>query len=179
MMVGHARSLAPTWRMMAIILLAALLPAGARADFPLEPAYPGAPLKGPTGAKGVVVWNHGINFLFGREASATPVPILMTAFRDAGWDVFRLLRPRMSEEPRGSAAEVAAAAHRLKQQGYARVVLAGQSGGAWLSLMAASRNDDIDAVIANAPAYYGTDHPSYFKNSFILLDHIGDIRRRR
>src|SRR5258708_7629079 len=100
MMLGYARSLAPSWRMVAIILLAASLPAGAaRAEFPLEPAYPTVSMKGPPGAKGAVVWNHGINFLYGREASATPVPILMTAFRDAGWDVFRLLRPRMSEEP--------------------------------------------------------------------------------
>jgi dienelactone hydrolase len=166
--------------MVAIILLAALLPVGAaRAQFPLEPAYPATSLKGPQGAKGAVIWNHGINFLYGSDASAAPVPILMTVFRDAGWDVFRLPRPRMSEEPRGSAAEVAAAAHRLKQQGYARIVLAGQSGGAWLSLMAAGRSEDIDAVIANAPAYYGTDRPTYLKNSYILLDHIGDIRGGR
>jgi dienelactone hydrolase len=87
----------------------------------------------------------------------------------------------MSEDARGSAAaaEVAGAAHRLKQQGYGRIVLAGQSGGAWLSLMAASRSDEIDAVIANAPAYYGVDHPTYLKNSFILLDHIAAIRRGR
>lgn len=166
--------------MAAIILLAASLSGGAaRADFPMAPAYPAAALKGPRDAKGAVIWNHGINFLYGSEASAAPVPILMTAFRDAGWDVFRLLRPRMSEEPRGSAAEIAAAAQRLKQQGYARIVLAGQSGGAWLSLMAASRSGDVDAVIANAPAYYGTDHPTYYKNSFILLDYIDDIRRGR
>jgi dienelactone hydrolase len=166
--------------MVAIILLAAWLPAGAaRAEFPLEPAYPKVSLKGPQGAKGAVIWNHGINFLYGSDASAAPVPILLTAFRDAGWDVFRLPRPRMSEEPRASAAEVAAAAHRLKQLGYARIVLAGQSGGAWLSLMAAGRSEDIDAVIANAPAYYGTDHPTYLKNSYVLLDHVGDIRRGR
>jgi hypothetical protein len=166
--------------MIAIILLAALLASGAAwGQFPLEPAYAAASVKGPQGAKGAVIWNHGINFLYGSDASAAPVPILMTAFRDAGWDVFRLARPRMSEEPRGSAAEVVAAAHRLKQQGYARIVLAGQSGGAWLSLMAASRSDEIDAVIANAPAYYGTDRPTYLKNGYILLDHIGDIRRGR
>jgi hypothetical protein len=166
--------------MLASILLAALLPCGtARADLPLAPAYPSVSLKGPQDAKGAVIWNHGINFLYGIEGSAAPVPILMTAFRDAGWDVFRLPRPRMIEEPRNSAAEVAAAAHRLKQQGYARLVLAGQSGGAWLSLMTAGRSADIDAVIANAPAYYGTDRPTYLKNSFILLDYIDDIRRGR
>jgi dienelactone hydrolase len=168
------------WRMVALVLLAAVLPSvAARAELPLEPAYPAVALAGPLGAKGAVLWNHGINFLYGSEASAAPVPILMTVFRDAGWDVFRLPRPRMSEEPRSSAAEVAAAAHRLKRRGYARIVLAGQSGGAWLSLMAAGRSDDIDAVIANSPAYYGTDRAVFGKNGFVLLGYLAEIRRAR
>jgi len=154
------------------------MPAAA-GNFALEPAYPATPLLGPDGAEGAVIWNHGINFLYGTEGAAAPLPVFLTLFRGAGWDVFRLLRPRMSEEPRGAAAALAATAARLKRQGYGRIVLAGQSGGAWLSLMAAGESDDIHAVIADAPAYYGTDHPIYLKNGFVLLDHIGAIRRGR
>jgi dienelactone hydrolase len=162
------------------LLLALLIPSSAaHADFKLEPAYPAVSLKGPAAAQGAVIWNHGINFLYGSEASESAVPIFVTLLRDGGFDVFRLIRPRASEEPRSSAAELAATAKRLKAQGYAKIVLAGQSGGGWLSLMAASRSDDIHAVIANAPAYYGTDRPTYLKNGFILADHLDDIRHGR
>ena len=166
-------------RAIVAIALVLLSSAVSRAELPLEPAYPEAPLNGAQAALGAVIWNHGINFLYGTEASAAPPPVFLTLLRGAGWDVFRLLRPRMSEEPRSSAAEIVAAAQRLKRQGYAKVVLAGQSGGAWLSLMAAGESEDVHAVIANAPAYYGTDRPTYLKNSYILLDHIDDIRHGR
>jgi dienelactone hydrolase len=162
-------------------LLLSLAPLGAaRANgFSLVPAYPATPLAGPKAAKGAVIWNHGVNFLYGREGATAPLPVFLTLFRDAHWDVFRLLRPRMSEEPRGSSDEVARRAARLKAEGYRRIVLAGQSGGAWLALMAAGKSDAVDAVIANAPAWYGTDYPTYYENGFILLDHIDRIRRGR
>ena len=168
-------------RFLALVLAAlALVPgtAGA-AELTLEPAYPAMPLRGPAAAKGAVVWNHAMNFLYGSEAAEAPLPVFLTLFRDAGWDVFRLLRPRMSEEPRRSAAAVAATAARLKRQGYAAIVLAGQSAGAWLSLMAAGESGDVHAVIADAPAYYGSGHPANLKNGFILLDHLDAIRRGR
>lgn len=179
-MIRMGRSRAPR-RALLLLLLAVLLPQrpAAAGDFTLEPAYPATPLKGPAAAKGAVIWNHAINFIYGSEAAAAPVPVFVTVLRDGGWDVFRLLRPRMSEEPRGSAAALVATAAQLKQQGYGRIVLAGQSGGAWLSLMAAGRSSDIHAVIANAPAYYGTDSPTYLKNGFVLFDHIDAIRGGR
>lgn len=167
--------------LLALLVAAQALTSGlALADeFKLEPAYPAMPLAGPGAAKGAVIWNHAINFPYGTEAAEAPLPLFLTVFRDAGWDVFRLLRPRMSEEPRRSAAAVAETAARLKRQGYAAIVLAGQSGGGWLSLMAAGESDDIHAVIADAPAYYGADHPAYLRNGFILFGHLDAIRRGR
>jgi dienelactone hydrolase len=165
---------------LAVVLFSLALPRPAAADeFSLIPAYPQTPLRGPETAKGAVIWNHGVNFLYGAEASTSPIAPYLTLFRDAGWDVFRLLRPRMSEEPNTSSDEVAATAERLKRQGYRRIVLAGQSGGAWLSLMAAGKSAAIHAVIADAPAWYGTDFPSYLRNRFILLHYIDGIRRGR
>jgi dienelactone hydrolase len=165
---------------LAFVLALALAPSLAAAqEFTLEPAYPATALHGPAAAKGAVVWNHALNYLYGTEAAEAPLPAFLTLFRDAGWDVFRLLRPRMGEEPRRSAAAVAETAARLKGQGYGAIVLAGQSAGAWLALMAAGQSADIHAVIADAPAWYGTDHPAYLQNGFILFDHLDAIRRGR
>lgn len=174
----------PRRRHIFLLLLAGLLglgapPPAAADEFALVAADPAKPEAGPETAKGAVIWNHGVNFLLGTEGSAAPLPHFLTLFQKAGWDVFRLLRPRMSEEPRGSSAEIAATAERLKRQGYAKIVLAGQSGGAWLSLMAAGQSEAIHAVIANAPAWYGTDRPTYLMNGFVLMDHIDAIRRGR
>jgi dienelactone hydrolase len=163
----------------ALAAIASVLPAAAADDFTFEPAYPARPLAGPGVAKGAVIWNHALNYFYGSEGAEAPLPAFLTVFRDAGWDVFRLLRPRMAEEPRRSAAAIAAQAAQLKSQGYAAVVLAGQSGGAWLALMAAGESDAVHAVIADAPAWYGADHPEYLKNGFILFDHIDAIRRGR
>src|SRR4029078_4760028 len=44
----------------------------------------------------------------------------------------------------------------LKHQGYKPVLRAGHSFGAFLSLMAADGSGDVDAVIATAPAAYGS-----------------------
>lgn len=180
-----AMGLAASWPRIACTLLAALLLSlaapglAAAEDFALVPAYPAQPNAGPAAAKGAVIWNHGVNFLYGTEGADAPLPVFLRLFRSSGWDVFRLLRPRMAEEQRFSSAQIVKTAHRLKQQGYRRIVLAGQSGGAWLSLMAAGRSDDIHAVIADAPAWYGTDHPTYLMNGFVLLDYIDAIRRGR
>ena len=179
-MTARLRRAGALWRgMLAFLLAAALLPTGAWGQFPLEPAYPETPLRGTKEAQGAVIWSHGLNSSYGTEGSVAPVSILMRSFRNAGWDVFRLLRPRVSEEPRRSRDELIAAVERLRAQGYTRVVLAGQSGGAWLSLMAAAKSDAVDAVIANAPAWYGTDHPTYMKNAAVLYEHLDDIRHGR
>lgn len=181
----HARAAA--CRVIGLVVLAAtvliLSPRPAAADdFPFEPAYPATALKGPQAAKGALIWNHGINSILGKEGAESP-PLFISVFRDNGWDVFRLNRARMSEEPRSTADELTRRIHKLKQQGYAKVVLAGQSGGAWISLMAAGRSEEIHAVIANAPAYYGTSAGSvrmeFPKNAAVLYDHLERIHQGR
>jgi dienelactone hydrolase len=120
-----------------------------------------------------------MNGSYSTEASQGGLPALTAAFRDAGWDVFRLSRPRASEEVRAAARELGARVEGLKGEGYGKVVLAGQSAGAWLSLVVAGQRTDVHAVIANAPAYYGTDRPAYLKNGYVLYDNIDPIRRAR
>ena len=68
---GHFLARLPSALRLVLVLVPALLlgALSARAEFQLEPAYPETPLAGPDAAKGAVIWNHGINFLYGVEAS--------------------------------------------------------------------------------------------------------------
>jgi dienelactone hydrolase len=187
-MTQPPRARAAASRVIGLIALAAvsliLTPRPAAADdFSFELAYPTTALKGPQAAKGAVIWSHGINSILGKEDAESPPALFIGLFRDGGWDVFRLNRSRMSEEPRSTSDELVRRVHKLKQQGYAKIVLAGQSGGAWISLMAAGQSDEIHAVIANAPAYYGTSAGSasmkFQKNAVVLYDHLERIHRGR
>jgi hypothetical protein len=103
----HARAAA--CRVIGLVVLAAVTlihsPRPAAADeFPFEPAYPATALKGPQAAKGALIWNHGINSILGKEGASSLPPLFIGLFRDDGWDVFGLNRPRMSEEPRSNPA---------------------------------------------------------------------------
>ncbi len=120
------------------------------------PGYGGEPLAGPGKARGAVIWSDGSDTRDRTVAIAEDEPPdLAAGFRAAGWDVFKLDRLIDDTGMSRDAAALADAAHRLKYRGYARIVLMGQSAGAWLSLRTAVESDDIDAVIANAPAIYG------------------------
>jgi pimeloyl-ACP methyl ester carboxylesterase len=83
---------------------------------------------------------------------------------------------------RDSADALAGAAEALKHRGYRRVVLAGQSFGAFISLIAAGRSDAVDAVIGTAPAAYGNaqSNPFGFElNATRLYDLLAAARRAR
>jgi dienelactone hydrolase len=108
---------------------------------------------GPKAASGAVIWSHGRSVEVEDCGAATPSYI--EAFRRQDWDAFRLNRISTSDSLRSGSRSLAGLAAQLKAQGYRRVVLAGQSFGAFISLMAASLSDDIDAVIATAPAAFG------------------------
>ncbi len=99
--------------------------------------------------------------------------------RDAGWDVYRLDRPPQGETPDVSSAALLSGIAELKARGYRKIVLAGQSAGAWISLITAGRTSDVYAVIANAPAYYGVDRPRYTMNASALYDYLDRIKSGR
>jgi len=112
------------------------------------------PARGPQQAKGIVVWSHGRSI--NTEDSESPTPAYLSALHDDGWDVMRFNRPSRGDTLADSSKRLVDHVGTLKQKGYKRVVLAGQSFGAFLSLMAADATPDIDAVIATAPAAYGS-----------------------
>lgn len=136
-----------------------MLPEAASAQIRLVPAYGESALVGPATARGVVVWNHGRSIH--SEDSEAPTPLYLGLFRAAGWDVFRLDRMRRDDTLSNSSRALADHAEALRRSGYRRVALAGQSFGAFLSLLAAGRSDAVDAVIGTAPAAYGNFSDAY------------------
>ena len=131
------------------ILALASAPVGAAG---LDPAFNQA-LVGPDHAIGAVVWNHGRSI--NTEDSDSPTPPYLRALRDAGWDVLRFNRLRDGDTLTVSARRLVDLVGQLKHKGYRRIVLAGQSFGAFLALMAADSSEDVDAVVATAPAAFG------------------------
>jgi hypothetical protein len=120
----------------------------------LEPAYPETKLLGPAGARGAVVWSHGRSIT--SEDSLSPTPYYMASLQEGGWDAFRFNRMRDGDTLQDSARTLVRYVAELKGRGYKKVVLAGQSFGAFLSIMAADASDEVFAVIGTAPAAYGS-----------------------
>jgi len=154
--------------------------ASAQAKMWLEQAFPKETLKGPAEAKGAVIWSHGNNGNEWEDEAAIGPPLIASLLRDEGWDVF--LFKRTFHEigvPHPQTVELEAQVASFVAQGYRKIVLGGQSQGAWISIMAAGENANIYAVIANAPATYGTSHPRYTMNASELYGLLEDLRRGR
>lgn len=124
----------------------------------LDPAFHQA-LLGPQRARGVVVWSHGRSI--DTEDWKSPTPPFLRLLRNSGWDVLRFDRLREDDTLSGSSSRLINIAAQLKHQGYRRIVLAGQSFGAFLALMAADASVDVDAVVATAPAAFGDFEDCY------------------
>ena len=172
-------------RAMAVGVLAfGLLAVGSLAATPvvalgLDPAFP-EPALGPGQAKGVAVWSHGRSL--NAEDSQSPTPAYLSALRDSGWDVMRFDRLSQGDTLNDSTKRLVSYASELKQQGYKQVLLAGQSFGAFLSLMAADASTDVDAVVATAPAAYGSFddfYDSWRLNATKLYPLLEQVKRAR
>jgi pimeloyl-ACP methyl ester carboxylesterase len=181
MLSRSSRTLSVVFLGVAAIVTALALPLeAAAAQDQLVPARDEASLLGGERAQGAVIWSHGRSLQ--TECSLVPTPDYISAFRAAGWDTFRLNRPSSIDTLPDSAAALASEAEGLKRRGYRRVVLAGQSFGAFISLIAAGRSDAVDAVIATAPAAYGSAQSNpfgYGLNATRLYDLLGTVRHAR
>ncbi len=137
-------------------------------------------LLGPKRATGAVVWSHGRSL--DTEDYKAPTPPYLRALRDSGWDVLRFDRLRDGDTLSSSSRRLVDIVADLKQRGYRRIVLAGQSFGAFLALMAADESDDVDAVVATAPAAFG-DYQEYYDtwrlNATRLYPLLDRLRRAR
>lgn len=145
----------------------------------LDPAFDQA-LLGPDHAVGAVVWNHGRSV--NTEDSESPTPPYLRALRDGGWDVLRFDRQREGDTLTASAHRLVELVTQLKHKGYRRVVLAGQSFGAFIALMAADASDEVDAVVATAPAAFGNFdefYDSWRLNATRLYPLLDKVKRAR
>jgi pimeloyl-ACP methyl ester carboxylesterase len=149
----------------------------ARAATSLEPV---STLQGPKKARGVVVYSHGRSLT--GEDSESPPPAYLKNMAKAGWDVLRFNRPSSEDTLPASSSDLTHRADALKAQGYRRVILTGQSFGAFLSIMAAEQTDAVDGVIATAPAAYGNFTDSFDTwrmNATELYRHLANLHGTR
>ncbi len=150
----------------AALLLALLFAAPAGAQSELLPGYGDRPLRGAASSKGAVIYSHGL----APVAEASPeLPYVLDALQESGWDVFRLQRRWAGETLPGSTAALVDSLRKLRGEGYGKIVLAGQSFGAWISLIvgAVSSAEPVHTVIALAPAAFGTreSSPAWTRNA--------------
>lgn len=163
----------------ALAVLLAIAPVPARAQFVLEHVTDTARLLGPHRAQGAVIWNHGKPPY--RGADGDMLPFYLDRLRDAGWDVFKLERDWSSDDLVMSPAALRDNVNAVYQLGYRKVVLAGQSYGAWISLQVAAWGPPIHAVIAAAPAAFGRypDSDIFYRNADELYPILQRIRNTR
>jgi len=166
------------WLGLLLATLLAVQPAIA-ADMTFKPVANSTP-KGPSEAAGAVIWNHGANSYYGvNDVTSSPPATFVNLLRNQGWDLFRLDRPSTAEELKRSVATLRGHAEDLKRQGYRKVVLAGQSAGAWISVIVAGQSDAVYAVIGNAPAYRGVNWEQKQRNGSELFDNLETIKHGR
>src|SRR5712691_11412389 len=166
-------------RLTGLVLAVGLFAAAPASALGLDPAFPD-PALGAGKAKGVVVWSHGRSI--NTEDSQSPTPSYLHALRDDGWEVMRFDRLSQGDTLGDSTRRLVDYAVQLKHEGYKQVVLAGQSFGAFLSLMAAGASADVDAVIATAPAAYGSFddfYDSWRLNATKLYPLLEQVKRAR
>lgn len=149
---------AAAWFLLACWLIGAApaLAAQPAAPHPLV-ADPQAALHGAGSARGAVIWSHGIG---ARDMSKEPTPSVVRALADSGWDIYRYDRAPRQFRGFGAGFEpdeagLVEGASALHDAGYGRVLLAGHSYGAWLSLAALDRLDFVYGLLAIAPARHG------------------------
>jgi pimeloyl-ACP methyl ester carboxylesterase len=152
----------------------------ARAANWIAPGFVDAAPLGPTKAVGAVIWSHGRSLT--REDDEAPTPPYLKAFAAAGWDVLRFNRPRAEDLLEASTLDLTRRVAELKQQGYRQIVLAGQSYGGFIAIGAARHNPNVHAVIATAPAAYGSFFDSYSswqENAKALYRLLEDVDQTR
>src|ERR1700730_2365233 len=145
----------------------------------LDPAFDQDVL-GPERSKGVIVWNHGRSLTV--EDSESPTPPFLRMLLGGRWDVLRFDRPRDGDTLTDSTRRLVDHVAELKHKGYHRIALAGQSFGAFLALMAADASDDVDAVVATAPAAFGSFDEFYHSwrlNAIRLYPLLEGVKRAR
>ncbi len=109
---------------------------------------------GPAQAVGVAVWVHGGGGTMDQRG-AEPAALLRP-FNNAGYDVIRYDRAPGVDNPVRAAGWLRDELPKLRASGYRRVVVAGESRGAWTALQILDTAGLADVVIALVPAAQGS-----------------------
>jgi dienelactone hydrolase len=110
--------------------------------------------QGPQAARGAYLWAHG-RAAGGQDSRGGQPQPHVRVFNNAGYDVLRFDRAPATDDTDAAAVWMRSALAELRAQGYARVVVGGQSRGAWNALQALEKPGLADAVVAVAPAAHG------------------------
>ncbi len=155
------------------------------------PAFRDFPYKGPSAARGVVFYSHGVSGNFVQYASAPPEHI--KDFARAGWDVVKIQRNNTHENGWSASgtrhvADLVERVTKAHAQGYRKIIAAGQSYGGAISIEAARKTELLFGIIATGPGH-GSDacgSRAGFSNSRIsdtlqrrLADSIEGVRTAR
>ncbi|MDB5526037.1 MAG: hypothetical protein JWM58_3800 [Rhizobium sp.] len=146
--------------------------------------------KGPALAEGIVYFVDGLDsYNRSRDDYRATYPYLYGLNTKADWDVINAKFPNAERYsfrsiPRSSK-YLLGRLQQLKAQGYRKIVLAGQSWGAWVTVDVARRAEAtklIDAILLTAPANYGTrefdgkPNAYFIRNKTEYLENIKAIR---
>jgi dienelactone hydrolase len=136
----------------AALVLGLLLagPAAAQMAGPLVPAP--AVVARDAAATGAAVWLHP----YAPGGPAPAAPTWMGRLAEAGWDLWQFDRTGGRDPLEEGAAGLAEGTSALRARGYRRVVLVGESRGAFIALVALRQAGLADAVVLAAPAAHGT-----------------------
>lgn len=139
-------------------------------------------LHGPTRAAGAIIWSHGRGATSdGRRADrrSAPAATIMRTLGNAGWDVYRADRAPADDTNTWGTAALTLGVEKLRAQGYAKIIVAGQSAGAWISMMAMDRVDGLYAVVALSPATHGNRTVRTTQRAAALREFDELLNRRR
>lgn len=131
------------------------------------------PVRGPHAATGLIVWSHG--YRRGIDETQGQPQGYVSRFLAQGWDVYRCNREYIDQVPT-EIDDMIKSVEAARRAGYATIVLAGQSHGAWISLEALARGAPIDGVISISPATHGSPPSAAARSDFREL--LRHIRRR-
>jgi hypothetical protein len=120
------------------------------ADFPSGKPVTGHPY-GPEKARGLVIWNDGYS---PDRGAPMKVPPVVQYFAEAGWDAHNLRR-HSGVQGDQVANLIFATIDVAKRKGYRRILLFGQSRGAYASIQVGSYRPDILGILPLAPAGFG------------------------
>ncbi len=111
---------------------------------------------GPRRAKGIIVWQHGYS---GRcnDQRMNAAWAVVTRFNLVGWDVLRFDRdPCLDGNIDWALSRLTESVPKLRDAGYKKIVLAGQSRGAWQSIEFLAKGEvPVDGVLAISAARHG------------------------